>query len=144
MASSPLVEPMAPPIMRETRPELRDIIHGKLESLYICGNLECRTVSNVAGVCPSCTSPTTKLAPLVESEATELAHEMAFDKARIDIHSFAIPASEGATRWNDLDLANATPDEADDLQTAVRYLELRGKVIRHPLNRDWVRVEDGE
>jgi hypothetical protein len=136
-------DPMVPPLVRERGPALEDIFHAKLHEMYICGDPQCHSVSNVAERCPSCHSQNTKLAGLVENEATELAHEIALDDSKIVIDSFAVGVTEmsgaGETRWHDVGFSTLPRSEAYDVHRAVQYLELRGLLIRHPERGSWVR-----
>jgi hypothetical protein len=77
------------------------------------------------------------------SEVDRLAHKIAIDAAAALIDSYSIPVTEGEETWQDisepsLDVASCFGE--DGLIDELRYLELRGALIRHPNNPDWIQI----
>lgn len=71
-------------------------------------------------------------------ELDQLAHSMAFE------FSECVIRSEGITMRDEDDVAweFVETDGEVELFDAVRYLEARGLIDRHPDHNDWVRVRD--
>jgi len=74
-------------IHREQSPA--DIVSIKLDEAHICGDVECRTISNSDDVCPGCCGKTFTLANIVENPINSLAHEIADGESKIIIWSFS-------------------------------------------------------
>lgn len=76
-------------------------------------------------------------------EVDRLAHQLALDNAAALIDSMSIWIEEEGDTWQDI---SETVDNAgfsfgpDDLADELRYLELRGLLIRHPNNPDWIQI----
>lgn len=68
-------------------------------------------------------------------EVDLMAHALALEVATGYIESEATVACEDGVKWMDL---GASPAKA--LDEAVRYLELRGAVVRHPAKENWLRL----
>jgi hypothetical protein len=79
-----------------------------------------------------------------QSEANRLAHELALSSALTIIESVCFPGYPGPNNaekegWYNLP-TGPRDQETDDVNKAVRYLELRGAVKRHPSKVHLVRV----
>lgn len=82
----------------------------------------------------------------------QLAMLIADDAARTDVEiqcpSFTgdgrepVTAEEIRSAWYDISLVDA--EMATIIRTAVSYLALRGQVIHHPSNQNWIRVQHGK
>lgn len=74
-----------------------------------------------------------------QSEFDALAHIIALSTAKSDIESFCKwVAASHLRRW--YDISTAGKDEALMVRNAVRYLDLKGMLERHPEHAEWVRV----
>lgn len=80
------------------------------------------------------------------SELDALAHKIAFDGSASLVDSYSIPVIDGDETWQDIskeDLEGACSLcclGEDGLDAELRYLELRGALIRHPLHPNWVQI----
>lgn len=84
----------------------------------------------------------------MQTRIYQLAVQIADDTARTDIEtkcrSFTsdgrepVTAEEIQTAWYDISLVDAEMSRMIEL--AVNYLTLRGRVIYHPLKKNWVRL----
>lgn len=78
------------------------------------------------------------------TELDTLAHELAYSTARADIECYCASQSADGTMaarwWDTEDIPNQPPETVADIQLAVRYLDLRGKLVRHPEHPEWVRL----
>lgn len=116
---------------------------------HLCGDLQCRTISNAHDACPNCFSQTTTVARLIENEANALAHQIAFDSARAHIDRFTASIAEteissGRTiEWRNL-ATEMNVDERFAVERAVQYLDARGALIRHELDPSMFRLEIGQ
>lgn len=76
----------------------------------------------------------------------ELEREIAYEAARSDIESWCSAQQHSGLNggvW--YDVANfAYPEQRDWIEKAVRYLDLRGLLKRHPLHRELVRPLNAE
>jgi hypothetical protein len=114
-------------------------IHLKLVDAYLCGDDNCRSVSNCQDFCPSCRGHVTPVSALVEGKAKELAFEIARDSAKTDIDSYSVPEFDIGCKWYD-----TTPrdDEANSqmfVDRAITFLDMIGELIHHPAKQSWVR-----
>ncbi|HYD81839.1 MAG TPA: hypothetical protein VEC06_18720 [Paucimonas sp.] len=83
-----------------------------------------------------------------EHHVNQLAIQIADEAARMDIEiecpSFTNDGKEPETyeeiRTAWYDITQADKDVARVIKTAVRYLTLRGKIVRHPVRKNWVRM----
>jgi hypothetical protein len=121
-----------------------DIVKMTLSEAHICGNIDCRTVSNCGDACPGCTSQVASLASLVENPLNSLAHEIAEESAKSDIESFCAwrHTDDGLlpTRW--YNVATEMGDgERECVDRAVKYLEARGILRRNLQTAALVRWE---
>lgn len=76
-----------------------------------------------------------------QSELDRLGHQLAAEAAEGAIESFCPYESNARPRWYDTKQV-ARPDKSD-VARAVKYLELRGLLKRHPSNADLVRCLRG-
>jgi hypothetical protein len=77
------------------------------------------------------------------TELDHLAHEIAYESARASIVSLCTPAADSCgleEGWWDTN----RPCEVEDVRKAVRYLELRGLLERHPQRNTCVKVRELE
>jgi len=74
-----------------------------------------------------------------DSEVTTLALELADEAARSDIKVCCYETSADGHRW--YDLTRTPPDDVEWVERAVRYLDLRKLMIRHPDHPQLVRWE---
>jgi hypothetical protein len=78
------------------------------------------------------------LPPGEPSELTKLAHSLAYESAESIIRSESIPYyDQDEQRWMEVE-----PEGEVELVDALRYLELRGLLERHPENPNRVQVMD--
>ncbi|HEX5236136.1 MAG TPA: hypothetical protein VFW25_12495 [Silvibacterium sp.] len=69
-------------------------------------------------------------------EVDLLAHELALESAVGGINCAAMQVSEGdGVEWLEVD-----PVDLDPYDNDVRYLELRGAIVRHPSRKNWLRL----
>jgi hypothetical protein len=75
---------------------------------------------------------------MITAELDKLAHSMAFEFAE------SVIRSEGITMRDEDDDTWELVDDVGEVELfdAVRYLEARGLLERHPEHNDWVRVLD--
>lgn len=79
------------------------------------------------------------------TEADRLAHQIALTAAISDIECFCTCDETSTGRWYNLEASPCSqyPEDraalTEDLRTAARYLELRGRLVVHPSNRALVR-----
>lgn len=71
-------------------------------------------------------------------EMLTLQAQLAYSAARSDIETLCCPEGEWADGWHDPTTATDEDDQAD-VDRALRYLDLRGLIERHP-TQQWVRV----
>lgn len=76
-------------------------------------------------------------------ETLRLATAIADDHARTDIESYCTVERQGWNTWYDTSspIALHGPDAAETIATALRYLQLRGRVVTHPAKAHLVRFE---
>lgn len=76
-------------------------------------------------------------------EILRLATTIADDHARADIESYCSIDRQGWNTWYDTTTAGDLhgPGYADSIATALRYLQLRGRVVIHPAKAHLVRFE---
>jgi len=74
------------------------------------------------------------------TELDTLAHLLAYSAARSDIECYCHPVADPGDRWYGPDNVRQEGDR-ETVATALRYLELRGLIERHP-TQPWVRVRD--
>jgi hypothetical protein len=72
------------------------------------------------------------------TELDELAHELALENAEALIWSYSIELCEDAETWQDL--SDVDEEDAQAIDQALRYLELRGALVRHKHRREWVQI----
>jgi hypothetical protein len=75
------------------------------------------------------------------SELDRLAHRIAAEAAEGAIESFCPYESNARPRW--YNTGQVARLEKSDVARAVKYLELRGMLKRHPSNADLVRCRRG-
>ena len=73
------------------------------------------------------------------NEATTLALEIADEAARSDVEVYCYETSADGHRW--YDTASAPPEDVEWVGRALRYLDLRKLMIRHPDHPQLVRWE---
>lgn len=71
---------------------------------------------------------------------TILAHDLAYESARSDIECYSKFRPCVSGMWWQLD--DRDPDHAEIVARAVRYLDARKLLRRHPEHPDWVQIED--
>lgn len=75
-------------------------------------------------------------------EKLRLAQDYADQSARADIESFCRSEPMGRLTWYDISPpSNFGPEYEPLIGKAVRYLDLRGHLIRHPMQRQLVRFD---
>lgn len=88
------------------------------------------------------------LTPEQRTEMRRLERNLAYDAARSDVECRCTPVGDWRERWYDparirgLGEAQAIEDR-DAADRALRYLDLRGLLERHP-SQPWVRVREGD
>jgi len=125
-------------IHREQSPA--DIVSIKLDEAHICGDVECRTISNSDDVCPGCCGKTCTLANIVENPINSLAHEIADDESKIVIWSFSTFEMIDGVRWYNID-CEMGEDERGIIDRSMKYLTAVGSLILHPNDSALVRWE---
>lgn len=80
-----------------------------------------------------------RAARVVESDVT--AHAIAEIHARGDLLCIAVQVGKPGAYWLDTQHATISAEEADLLAVAVRYLDLRGMLDRHPHSSHLVRIK---
>lgn len=77
-----------------------------------------------------------------EDELAALERALAYSAARSDIECYCAAAdADFGGRW--YDTTQVLDDDDETVETALRYLELRGLIERHP-SQPWVRVRDDQ
>lgn len=71
-----------------------------------------------------------------EDELAALERALAYSAARSDIECYCASDGDG---WHDT--THVLDDDHETVETALRYLDLRGLLDRHP-SQPWVRVRD--
>jgi hypothetical protein len=135
---SPEVEVVERTLSKDRTPE--SIVKLSLNEAHICGNLDCRTVSNCNDTCPGCTSQTSTLASIVENPVNSLAHEIAREAAMVELDSYTAQIEIEGVEWCDLE-TDASEQEREIVTRAARYLEAVGLLIRNANNPTLVRWE---
>ena len=105
----------------------------RLRSPYVPG-------SNVAAEL----QPISSLAEFGErlGEQLRLAKKLADDSARSDVETYCTYQRMGRLTWYDThSLSKEGVFVGEDVTDQVRYLDLRGRLIRHPVQRHLVRFE---
>lgn len=78
--------------------------------------------------------------PPKAEDVMQLAVEIADEAARCEIESYCIGTKMGLLNWYDTDdLCSDTPEVADGIDKALRYLKLREQIILHPHHAHFVR-----
>jgi hypothetical protein len=74
------------------------------------------------------------------NERIRLAAEIADDAARFEIESYCRPETLGSRQWYDtLDISPVGTEIGAGIERALRYLDLRRGLVRHPVQRHLVR-----
>jgi len=86
------------------------------------------------------------MAEMTDKEFNELAHSLAFDQAFGIIDGYTGSESAGMTvdqidQWWQ-NTSNVDTEAVEAVADAVRYLDARGLIERHPDHPEWVRVRD--
>jgi len=79
------------------------------------------------------------MTPEQTAEMLSLQAQLAYSAARSDIECYCLAVFEGTDRWRDP--VDVDKIDREDVDTALRYLELRGLIERHP-TQPWVRVRE--
>lgn len=79
------------------------------------------------------------MTPTERAELRRLERSLAYSTARSDVEVHCLPGGAFRDRWYDPD--SAAEEDRETVATAMRYLELRGLLERHP-SQPWVRVRE--
>jgi hypothetical protein len=80
-----------------------------------------------------------------KKELDKLGHGIAFDSAvsLIESHCLMVPEEQAGTRdWYDVDPDAVDIEAENPVEESVRYLEMRGLIVRHPSVSTWIRILD--
>lgn len=76
----------------------------------------------------------------MSTELQQLMEEIADDAAAMDLGAYCSMVTRDGHSWFDTTSPRSWTSDRDLVHSRVRYLELRGKLIRHPAYRDLVRM----
>ena len=79
------------------------------------------------------------LTPEQTAEMLSLQASLAYSAARSDVETQCAWAGDAPGRW--YDTTNVLDGDRETVDTAMRYLDLRGLIERHP-TQPWVRVRE--
>lgn len=79
------------------------------------------------------------MTPAARAELRRLERALAYSAARSDVECYCHPEGEWTDCWYDPSAA-INEEDREAVATALRYLDLRGLLERHP--QGWVRVRD--
>lgn len=121
--------------------DLADTQHFKVESLFVCADIDCNTISNNSRSCPSCASR--QMIPLgnyLGHQKHALAHRLALSHAKIEVFSNSIARTKDGQSWYDTSCYLNSSERAN-IDLALSYLEAVNVLIRHSTAPSLVRWE---
>lgn len=113
---------------------------GRLHDVKRFDLKQCRQALKVPGLQKTVVQALERQIRSLEKELEAIQRELADEAARSDIECHMIPQKHSGQhygKWYDLSVVE--PDDVDFIKRAVRYLDWRGLLKRHPENPDLVR-----